>query len=300
MNIKKISTIILTTIIATNFCAPSVEAKVLQNIVNQIGFYVEYEENNIDFYNILNRKVMAMVSNTNINYIKSPNTQEEMAERLYKQRTTHKIYQNGRFQDASKLDIAKHLMVNPRYETDQFKYQFLRLDSYKPVNEQKLENFLLDKGVFKGHASDFIEAAKENNIDVIYLVSHAMLETGNGTSKLATGTNINGVTYYNFFGINAFDASPMYGGVSLAQKKDWSSISKAIKGGANWISRNYIHSSSNQKTLYEMRFSPMSKDPWHIYATDLKWPDKISTIMYGISDFYNEGNNFNFELVKYR
>ena len=60
----------------------------------------------------------------------------------------------------------------------------------------------------KGMGAAFIEAAKEYNVSEVYLVAHACLESGNGTSQLATGVEVNGTTVYNLFGIGAYDANP--------------------------------------------------------------------------------------------
>lgn len=300
MKQKQIATTILTTTILANLLSPKAEAHNLAEDITETEFHAK-DEKTKESTNILIEQAKNIKPTNTLYYIESPNTLKEMVYKLSHQITTQKMYDYGYLKTAPDTEIGKRLLVKPRINSKVLRYQFLRLDVYRSVNAVKLEEYLEDKGIFKGHAIDFIEAAKENNIDPIYLVSHAMLETGNGTSTLAKGTKINQTTYYNFFGINAFDASPLYGGVSLAQKEDWSSVSKAIRGGAKWISRNYINSPKHkQRTLYEMRFSPLAKDPWHIYATDIEWADKISRIMFINSKIYNSGNQYNFEAIEYK
>ena len=75
----------------------------------------------------------------------------------------------------------------------------------------------------------------------MYLVSHALLETGNGTSDLATGISVNGKTVYNMFGIHAYDSDANYYGSQYAYNQGWFSVDEAIKGGAEFISGLYIN-----------------------------------------------------------
>lgn len=313
MNTKKFTTILLTTILLAEVTPVTCKASEIEPFTlseNSIIYEKDVKKENRKKENKKNKKkekeVIKKVSKKKTNSkgrkeVESPHDIYELTDILYNQKTPHKIYSNGRFNNASKLDITQHLMVEPRLGAKQFKREFLRLDTYRPVDKNSLEEYLSNKGVFKGHAEDFINAAKTENIDPIYLVSHAMLESANGKSNLAKGTEINGTLYYNFFGINAFDANPTYGGLSLAQKEDWSSVSKAIHGGAKWISGNYIHAEKfHQKTLYEMRFNPLSDNPWHLYATDLSWADKISTIMNEAAHCYLKDNTYIYEEVIYQ
>ena len=62
------------------------------------------------------------------------------------------------------------------------KYQFLRLDKAQNINATDLNKLLVGKGILEGQGAAFSQAAKENNINEVYLISHALLETGNGTS----------------------------------------------------------------------------------------------------------------------
>ena len=53
----------------------------------------------------------------------------------------------------------------------------------KEVNQKVLNNH----GTLTGKAQAFIDAGKEFNLNEAYLISHALLETGNGKSILALG-----------------------------------------------------------------------------------------------------------------
>ena len=184
-----------------------------------------------------------------------------------------KIWRNGGMSYATESETAEYMNPNSFY-TDAYKYQFLDLSKPNNVSEETLNNYLADKGVMKGMGEAFIEAAKEYNVSEVYLVAHACLESGNGTSQLATGVEVNGTTVYNLFGIGAYDANPVGNGSQRAYSQGWTSVEAAIKGGAKWISENYVNSSDGrQNTLYKMLWNPENPGT-HQYATDIGWAVK--------------------------
>ena len=154
------------------------------------------------------------------------------------------------------------------------KYQFLDLSEPNGVSAQVLDAYLNGKGVLSGMGDVFMEAAQSYGLSEVYLAVHACLESGNGTSRLATGVEYNGEVVYNMFGIGAVDASPLMGGAEYAYSNGWTSVEDAILGGAEWISRYYINNSDyRQNTLYKMRWNPESPGV-HQYATDVAWASK--------------------------
>lgn len=184
-----------------------------------------------------------------------------------------KIWRNGGMSYATESETAEYMNPNSFY-TDAYKYQFLDLSKPNNVSEETLNNYLADKGVMKGMGAAFIEAAKEYNVSEVYLVAHACLESGNGTSHLATGVEVNGTTVYNLFGIGAYDANPVGNGSQRAYSQGWTSVESAIKGGAKWISENYVNSpDGRQNTLYKMLWNPENPGT-HQYATDIGWAVK--------------------------
>ena len=184
-----------------------------------------------------------------------------------------KIWRNGGMSYATESETAEYMNPNSFY-TDAYKYQFLDLSKPNNVSEETLNNYLADKGVMKGMGAAFIEAAKEYNVSEVYLVAHACLESGNGTSQLATGVEVNGTTVYNLFGIGAYDANPVGNGSQRAYSQGWTRVEAAIKGGAKWISENYVNSSDGrQNTLYKMLWNPENPGT-HQYATDIGWAVK--------------------------
>lgn len=186
-----------------------------------------------------------------------------------------KIWHNGRFDYASEMETAQYMNPN-NYYTDAYKYQFLDLSETNNVSAERLNEYLADKGALKGKGDVFIEAARRYNVSEVYLVAHACLESGNGTSRLANGVDVNGTTVYNIFGINAYDSNPVESGSSRAYEQGWTSVDKAIMGGAQWISEKYINNAEGrQNTLYKMRWNPDMPGE-HQYATDISWAVKQS------------------------
>ena len=235
-----------------------------------------------------------------------------------------KLQQRNNPSNYSHSELEKH--INPAKATN--KLQFLRIDKFRSVNVSGLISRLSNKGVLTGQGQAFINAAKAFNIDPIYLVSQCLHETGNGTSKLAKGVTIteiadesrpiyNGtgqlvgyhmiklskpVTVYNLFGIGAKDNSSVFPnralilGTTYAYNRGWTSIENAIKGAAEFVSLNYVHSSRySQNTLYKMRYNQNVSNIWHQYATTPWYASSIADIMRSYQDLYLE-NNFTFDV----
>ena len=177
---------------------------------------------------------------------------------------------DGATKYASREQTAE--FMNPSsYCMGAYKYQFLDLSYSNGISEEALNTFLSDKGILRGHAADFITAAKAYNVSEIYLVAHACLETGNGTSTLSKGVEVNGTTVYNMYGIGAYDNSAVSSGSKRAYNEGWTTVSAAIIGGAQWISKYYINAQDGrQNTLYKMLWNPENPGQ-HQYATDIEW-----------------------------
>lgn len=209
-----------------------------------------------------------------------------------------KIYKNGKWVNATSAEIQKYFIPSQE-NIEKYKYQFLNLSAPAGISEEDAAAYLKNKGILEGQASTFIKAAKENNINEIYLMAHASLETGNGTSKLATGVSYNGVVVYNMFGIKAVDRDPIGQGAAYAYKMGWTSPEKAILGGAKFISEQYINREDyKQDTLYEMRWNPASPGT-HQYATDIGWAVKQAAWIQKIYESF-DNPDITFDIPKYR
>lgn len=177
------------------------------------------------------------------------------------------------------IDEVTSYMDPNKYCMGAYKYQFMDLSQPNGLSAEELNEYLADKGVLRGMGAAFIQAANTYGLSEIYLVAHACHETGNGTSRLSTGVEVDGVTVYNMYGIAAFDNSALSSGTQKALKEGWTTPEAAIIGGAKWISDYYVNSSScRQNTLYKMRWNPESPGQ-HLYATDAGWAVKQAVIV---------------------
>ena len=166
------------------------------------------------------------------------------------------------------------------------KYQFIDLSRSNGMDAATLDRYLTGKGVLEGKGQQFLDAAQRYGLSEIYLVIHAVLESGSGTSQLASGVDVNGTVVYNLFGIGAFDAGAVRFGSEYAYGMGWTTVDAAIDGGARWISENYINNRSyHQNTLYKMRWNP-DKPGEHQYATDISWATAQARIIKSMFDAF--------------
>lgn len=175
--------------------------------------------------------------------------------------------------------------------------QFLVLSKPAGLNATEVNKKILNNhGTLTNQAKAFIDAGKKHNVNEAYLIAHALLETGNGSSTLAKGVPVDNKgnvvsadkavhTVYNMYGIGAVDGKALEGGAKRAFNEGWFTPADAIIGGAEFIN-TYI--SRGQDTLYKMRWNPSS--PGHPqYATDVAWAIKQTA---NISRIYNLLDDF--------
>ncbi|HEH2256768.1 TPA: glucosaminidase domain-containing protein [Staphylococcus aureus] len=165
--------------------------------------------------------------------------------------------------NATRAQTSSAMNVKRIWESNTQCYQMLNLGKYQGVSVSALNKILKGKGTLDGQGKAFAEACKKNNINEIYLIAHAFLESGYGTSNFASGR----YGAYNYFGIGAFDNDPDYA-MKFAKNKGWTTPAKAIMGGASFVRKDYIN--KGQNTLYRIRWNP--KNPaTHQYATAIEW-----------------------------
>ncbi len=176
---------------------------------------------------------------------------------------------------AERTDILQYM--NPdRFKDDPYGiYQFMKLNYVEGITKDNINASLSGAGVLDGKGQVFLEACKLYKVNPAYLVAHAILETGHGTSELSKGVKYEGKVVYNFFGIGAKDGNATTLGAKTAYENRWFSPEEAIRGGVEWISGRYINASSKQNTLYKMRWNmDQYGTPYHQYASDVPWAYK--------------------------
>ena len=239
------------------------------------------------------------------------------------------------------------------------KYELMSLNWVDGVTAADLNSMLSGCGNLAGHGQDFLDAAKAHNINPVYLVAHARLETGNGsttafsrldngivfkggkeyyinssgdlspvydsdgnqvTGSLVSGStyaytdphqyvyNVTDGTYYNLWGIHAYDGVASWGGGIWAGYKNWNSIREAVFGGAEWIAENYTTGQNYaQNTLYTMKWDPYG---WSIgspyeYATDYNsitdnWAYDVAKIIHDYASIFDHTAPLVYYFPQYR
>lgn len=192
--------------------------------------------------------------------------------------------------------VASRALVNYYMNPNNFSqntpefYQYLKLNSsISNLSESKVNNELLvGKGVLENKASSFIKAGQQYKINELYLISHALHETANGKSVLASGIEVgldenkkptmvtaenrskltNIKMTYNMYGIGASDSNPNKLGAERAYENGWFTVEDAIIGGAKFVRERYID--AGKDTLYKMRWNPALPATMQ-YATHVEW-----------------------------
>ncbi|MBT2617624.1 MULTISPECIES: SH3 domain-containing protein [unclassified Bacillus (in: firmicutes)] len=214
----------------------------------------------------------------------------------------YEVDYNKTWVNASPEDIEYNLNPNNFVNDPVHSFQFVKLSQVTNMNVSEVNNRILSgKGILQGQAATFTAAGEKYGVNEIYLISHALLETGNGTSPLATGVKVNGKTVYNMYGVGAFDGTALSSGAQYAYNAGWFTPEAAIIGGAEFIAKGYI--SAGQDTLYKMRWNPTAAEKYgyasHQYATDIGWATKqVKQIynLYSLLDSYK----LTIEVPKYK
>ncbi|MCE5037718.1 glucosaminidase domain-containing protein [Staphylococcus auricularis] len=234
-----------------------------------------------------------------INYLKTGMTLDEAVSLQFEMGANPQIQHNaGTWDDASYAEVKQAMDTEGLAHDATQKYQFLRLDKPQNIAVNDLNKLLDGKGILAGQGEAFSEAANTYGLNEVYLISHALLETGNGTSTLATGGNADGSNkkYYNMYGIGAYDHDAITTGFNYAKAQGWDTVKKAIVGGAQFIAGSFIQ--DGQNTLYKMRWNPDNPGT-HQYATDVNWARQNASIMKQMYDAMDEAGKF-FDVDTYK
>ncbi|AHJ87045.1 putative tail lysin II [Bacillus phage BCP8-2] len=117
--------------------------------------------------------------------------------------------------------------------------------------------------MMRGMGETFLKAGQMYGLDPRYLVAHAAEESAWGTSNIAKQKG-------NFFGIGAFDNSPMESAYTF-KDGGGTAAQNGIMGGAKWIAEKYY--GKGRTTLDKMHQAG--------YATNADWASNIAAIMKG-------------------
>lgn len=165
--------------------------------------------------------------------------------------------------NASRSQTSKYMNPNTIWNSSVQRYQMLDLGKYQGISVSKLNKILKGKGTLSGQGKAFADGCKKYNVNEIYLIAHAFLESGYGRSNYASGR----YGIYNYFGIAAYDNNPN-ASIAYAKRQGWTSPRNGIIGGAKFVRKQFFNQGKN--TLYRMRWNP--KNPGRMqYATAIEW-----------------------------
>lgn len=190
------------------------------------------------------------------------------------------IQTNGGWTGASR-EITAYYMDPRNFLNETEIYQFLQ-QGYDSAyqNEEGVKKII--KGTFMetdysdpndttydgSYAKVIMAAAKEASVSPYVLASKIRLEIGTSITNMVSGTYKGYEGYYNFYNIGASGTTTsavIVNGLARAKAEGWDTRSKAIIGGAKFLSNSYI--SQGQDTYYYQDFNVHNPDSlWHQYA----------------------------------
>ncbi|WP_442638072.1 SH3 domain-containing protein [Rossellomorea marisflavi] len=255
---------------------------------------------------VIQKTTSVLASDSNFSHVYGTLYKNTNVSILNETKTHYQVYYQT-WRNATKADILPMLDPNRFVKGTPEYFQFLDLSKSAEVSASELNKVLIGKGILSGKGQAFIDAGKTHHVNEIYLVSHALLETGQGNSVLATGVTVSSVNgkkvtpkrVYNMFGIGAYDSSALKSGSEFAYQQGWFTPEQAIIGGAKFIGDKYVnHVTYKQNTLYKMRWNP-ERPGTHQYATDIGWAVKQ---VYSISNLYKALDDYtlSFDVPNYK
>ncbi|UOY91613.1 SH3 domain-containing protein [Ectobacillus sp. JY-23] len=152
-------------------------------------------------------------------------------------------------------------------------YTAAELDAF--IRASRPDSPLIGTGIY------FIEAANKYNMNAAYLLSHAIVESAWGTSRIAREKN-------NLFGFKAVDSNPYDGAASFA------TLQEGIDYCAGYIDRNYL---TPDAKFYNGAFlGDKARGMNVLYASDSNWSRNISSVMHRLDKMYSNRNYKTYEL----
>ncbi len=169
----------------------------------------------------------------------------------------------------------------------------------------------------KSYVQIIMEAAREYNVSAYHLASRLRQEQGAGDSGLISGTfkytdsngNVEDYTgYYNYFNVNAYgstNAEIIRRGLKYASSDSrsfkWTTPELAIKGGAEFLAKEYI--GSYQDNLYLQKYSVDSYSNslyTHQYMANISAPfTEGNSVRSAYEEIDAINNSFNFVIPVY-
>ena len=91
------------------------------------------------------------------------------------QQVSNKTIMHGEMHQQVKLKV-QWIAVNLSMMIN--KISILDLSKYQGIDKNRIKRMLFDRPTLLKHTDAFVNAAKEKHVNEVYLISHALLETG--------------------------------------------------------------------------------------------------------------------------
>lgn len=156
-------------------------------------------------------------------------------------------------------------------------FMFEDLNYYEAYQTESAVKKILYSDFYKSLTQYYIKAAKQYNVNPLFLAALSRQEVGlAGTGCAVSGTcstycSVDYTGYYNFYNIGATSSTkPVCNGLKYAKEKGWNTKEKAIIGGASWINNGYVGAGQNTAYFQKWNTTPKSNSGyWHQYMTNI-------------------------------
>ena len=166
--------------------------------------------------------------------------------------------------------------------------------------ESVVKSILSKSAVPASKSSVYMSAGKTYNINPIYLAAKTYLELG-ASDYMVNGKYNGCYNVYNIGAVDSPDGSAAQKGLDYAKSAGWTTLDKAITGGAEYIAGSFI--ANNQYTQYYERFNVLNGYDCigtHQYATAIHNAATLSSVTQSTYRDYNMlTTGFSFEIPVY-
>ncbi len=209
---------------------------------------------------------------------------------------------------AARQDMVAYYLDPRNFLNENFIFQFELLSFNKTYHTKSVVENIFGSGYLRRYASDYVAAGESKNVSPVHLATRSVQEGLNKENFLTKGDafTYNAELYpalkgrqfsncFNFFNIGAYRDSinpaqnaAIYacGGPSGSETsygRPWNTVQKALYGGAEIISGNYI--SKGQDTLYFQKYNTASYTQTALYGH--QYMSNITAVAYEGSDTYD-------------
>ena len=240
---------------------------------------------------------MTANTNTNLTYITYAPSYRSTDKGCYNYLTNSYVGKDSSSFVAASKNAVYYYMDPRNWLTSSYIFMFEDNKYHSYQTESLVKNIVQYNSALKSNAGYFVTAGKTYDVSPVYLASKAYSEIGTSTYTVS-GKKITYKTKkyksYNAFNIGAYDSASggaAYNGLVYAisgttYSRPWTSLYKAIAGGAQFIRKDFI--ANNQSSGYLEHFNVLngsSSVGSHVYMTAVYAPMSMA---YSVSEEYSD------------